>query len=287
MKYMMILAFLLMLPLTALAETAGNEITMETLLEDMAAAYDKPSGDAVSRMDRDAEALGDDTAVLIAEQWKQVYLNPDYRLLVHGKDDPSEMGIQNMDRHAFVILGYELKDGEMTPELVGRCDAAAAAAAAFPEAILICSGGPTGENNPDNHTEAGLMRDYLVDACGISPERIYIDDRAMTTADNAVNTFDILRRQGMRTMTIITSAYHLKRGQVLYGAVGAKYRRKYGYMAEIVSNYCVDVEPANPALKNDGHLAVLQLGQILELPDEDMEKLSNVLFDGQAPGKKP
>ena len=67
---------------------------------------------------------------------------------------------------------YLLPDGEMTEELVGRCKAAAAAAKAFPDSIIVCTGGATGANNPDGHTEAGLMKEYLVKRCGISRKRI-------------------------------------------------------------------------------------------------------------------
>lgn len=40
----------------------------------------------------------------------------------------TDSGIPDTSSHAFIVLGYELKDGEMTDELKGRCKAAAAAA---------------------------------------------------------------------------------------------------------------------------------------------------------------
>ena len=77
-----------------------------------------------------SEGLSDETAdelaADIAECWKQVWLDPTYRLYVFGTDDPAELPITG--RHGFVVLGYQLAQGEMTEELIGRCDAAAAAA---------------------------------------------------------------------------------------------------------------------------------------------------------------
>ena len=89
-----------------------------------------------------------------------------------------------------MVLGYELLNGGMTDELKGRCDAAAAAAKTFPASLLVCSGGATGQNNPQRHTEAGLMKDYLVDECGIAAERVFTDERALTTAENIISILD-------------------------------------------------------------------------------------------------
>ena len=50
----------------------------------------------------------------------------------------------------------------------------------------------------------------------------------MTTAENAVNTFAILKDHAIDTMTIDTSSYHLKRGQTLYNALAALYRQDHG-----------------------------------------------------------
>lgn len=255
-----------------------NIVNFQALLNDMLAVYEDPSV-------TDARAIGEDVDVIrgvspadgeiaatIAECWEKVYLDPDYPLYLYTgnghADDLAQTAISDSADHAFIVLGYELKDGEMTEELMGRCEAAAAAAKNYPKAILVCSGGATGENNPMQHTEAGLMKGYLVDRCGIAPERIIIDENAMNTVENAVNTFDILRENGIRTMTIITSAYHQRRGQVIYNAVAALYRQSNGFFPVSVANYCLDIEPANDRLRNDAPIAVRQLGAILGLPDE-------------------
>ena len=253
------------------------------LLTDLVNAYETPSEGDGQRIEADLAAIRavseEDylTARSIADHWRAVYLDPGYELcLYHGDGAAPELrgsGIPNSGSHAIVVLGYELKDGRMQPELEGRCEAAAAAARAFPETILVCSGGATGGNNPDKNTEAGLMKRYLAEVCGIDPARIFIDERAMTTAENAVNTFEILRREGVRTVTIVTSAYHQRWGQALYNAVGALYRQRMGCDVEIVGNYCYDIEPSVSIYELDDRIAVRQMAGILGLPEEAVAAL--------------
>ncbi len=215
----------------AAKEIAERGITLEeylinydTFMTDLVKSYEEGTGTA--RIEADAAILNDDVAPAIVECWKKIYLDPEYKLNVYGTDDPAELDLYGV--HAFVVLGFQLKDGEMTEELMGRCDAAAAAAKAFPDSILVCSGGATGDNNPEGHTEAGLMKDYLVEQCGIEADRIFIDEAAMTTAENAINTFRILREQGIETITIVTSSYHQRSGQTLYNSMAARYQKEYG-----------------------------------------------------------
>lgn len=181
--------------------------------------------------------------------------------LLYGTDDPALLPVHG--KHAFVVLGNALQNGEMTDELKGRCDAAAAAARVFPFSILVCSGGATGDNNPEGHTEAGLMKAYLTEKHGIAPERIFIDERATDTAENAVNTFSILREQGVESMTLVTSSYHQARAQVLYNAVSARFREAYGYSADAAGSFCLDIAPSDDLYVLDALTAMVQLASIL------------------------
>ena len=258
----------------------GNHINFGQLLTDLLDAYEKPSPESEKNIEFDLSTIRAvsskdfEVAESIAEHWSRVYLDPDYRLNVDqgGRAAPELLtsGIPDSRTHAFVVLGYELRDGEMTDELKGRCDAAAAAAREFPNTILVCSGGATGANNPEHHTEAGMMKDYLVEHCGIAEERIFTDERAMTTAENAVNTFAILKAENVRTLTVVTSDYHQRWGQVLYNAMAALYKQQYGSDFSIISNCCFQVEPENEKYRNDAGIAVQQLGQILGIPSEAM-----------------
>lgn len=253
--------------------SAGNADNVSRLLNDLVKAHRSLAAEDMRQIDADLEAIravdGRDyeIAKAVAEHWRKVYLDPDYELCLYRGEEKAEVlrdfGIEDSPAHAFVVLGYELMDGEMQPELMSRCDAAAAAARAFPSTILVCSGGATGANNPQGHTEAGRMKAYLTERCGIEASRIFIDEQAMTTAENAVNTFEILRREGVRTMTIVTSDYHQRWGQALYNAVGALYRQRTGYSAEIAGNYCCEIE--NTRYQNDDQIAAMQIAGILQL----------------------
>ncbi len=264
--------------------TEANAVNAGVLLADLANAAQSPTDGDAARIESDLEAIRavnkKDYRLLsaIAGHWQQTYLDPGYPLyLYHGDDNAPELadcGIPGGAGHAIVVLGYALQDGCMQPELKGRCDAAAAAARAFPDAIIVCSGGATGENNPDGRTEAGLMKAYLSEECGIDPARIHTDEEAMTTLENAVNTFAILRKNSVNTMTIVTSVYHQRRGQMLYRTMAELCRRRYGYSVEMVGNYNYDTEPASPMLLRDARIAASQIAGMLELPDEAMAAFS-------------
>ena len=242
------------------------------LLADMARAYEDPSPESVQKIDADVEALDDPFAAAVARRWKQVYVDRDYRLLIFGEDDPHEIPVTG--KHAFVVLGFALKNGEMTDELKGRCNAAAAAARAFPDSLLICTGGATGENNPKRHTEAGLMKEYLSQVCGIDPARILTEELARNTTENATNVLAMLRELQIESLTVITSDYHQRRGQTLYAAAAARYNQEQGYEVEVVGNFSY---AAHNNGDSDYKTAIYQLRDIMGLSDEESGRLYEML----------
>ena len=120
------------------------------------------------------------------------------------------------------------------------------------------------------------MKQYLVEVCGIEESRIFTDERAMTTAENAVNTFAIMKEQGVESMTIVTSSYHQRWGQALYNALAAIYEQQQGYHARLIGNYCFDTQPSVEVFLKDDWFAVYQLGEILGLSRAQMKGLPNV-----------
>ena len=253
-----------------------NARNFGTLVMDLVRAYETPSEKDMQTIEADLETIRsvkeDDYAVAraLTDTWQKVYLDPDYRLFLYGKDDPSvleEYGIVNSPSQAIVVLGFELSNGEMQPELISRCDAASELAKAFPEAILVCSGGATGKNNPDKHTEAGLMKEYLTQNCGIDSSRIYTDEEAMTTVENVRKTFEILEKQDVHTMTIVTSQYHQKRSQALYGVMTHVYRQERDYTIQSVGNFCYEKTDTSNNTPDD-RLAIQGMVELLHLPKE-------------------
>ena len=128
-------------------------------------------------------------------------------------------GLPEDDTLCLIVLGYQLKpDGTMQTELVERLKVMLAAAQKYPNAILICTGGPTAYRNPDV-TEAGRMAEWLIQN-GIDPDRITTEDRSLTTTENAMFTFDILEERfpQVTQLAIISSDYHIATGILLYSA---------------------------------------------------------------------
>ena len=269
---------------------AGN---VAQLLADLVNACESPTELDAQKIKADLDAIAAvdpqdlPMAESIAEYWQVLYLDPDYHLYLYQGDELAEdlrnAGIKDSPDHAIVVLGFALQNGEMQPELMGRCDAAAAMARTFPSAILVCSGGATGENNPDRHTEAGLMKEYLTDHCGIKAERIYTDEKATTTGENAVNTFEILRENNVRSITIVTSSYHQRRGQILYAVMAEIFRQRYGYSVDLAENYCYDIESSSPIQTFDGRIAAMQIADFLSLPEDAMKVLPSMGFPGGGP----
>ena len=245
------------------------------LFGDLYAAWQDPADGNLARIDGDAAGMNDPAALAIAECWKEVWLDPDYRVLIHGEDDPAALPVSG--KHAFVVLGYQLRDGEMEEELIWRCEAAAAAAKAFPDAILVCTGGATGRNNPEKHTEAGLMKAYLSQTLGIAPDRIFTDERAMNTAENAVRTLNILEEQHVDTMTIVTSSYHLRRAVTLYRAFAAQYAAAHGYAVESIGSFCCLVEKGDGFEQAECRSTLMQLCYLLELPSDQIAQTMLIL----------
>ena len=127
-------ALTLMLSATALA--AGYRIDDRSadgfgrLIIDLLHAYETPS-------DGDAQAIGADLDAIasvsgtdgklarsIADHWQRVYLDKDYRLRLYTGDSRAteleQSALQDSPTHAFVVLGFQLKNGKMTDELKGR-----------------------------------------------------------------------------------------------------------------------------------------------------------------------
>lgn len=254
---------------------SGNRKRFTQLFEWMRLGAEEPetAGDGRMMYETVAEigrvnADDGDIAQAIADHWWTVFLD-DYPLYIHQGEktakalEESPDSGEISDKHAFVVLGYRLEDGEMAEELIGRCDAAAAAARSYPSAILVCTGGVTGANNPNRHTEAGEMKKYLTGACGIDPARIFTETQAMTTKENALNTLKILKGQGIETITIVTSDYHQPWGQVLYNALAAIEEKNSGYTFRIVGNYNFHAE-GEQMTRSAAGIAVSQLASLDE-----------------------
>ena len=123
------------------------------------------------------------------------------------------------DSLCFVVLGFQLNpDGTMRDELISRLTVALECANQYPNAFIVCTGGGTAPNAPEA-TEAGRMAAWLIEN-GVDEARVFAEDRSMTTAQNAIYTFQILAENApqVKQIAIVSSDYHIFTGALLFGA---------------------------------------------------------------------
>ncbi|MBR3306886.1 MAG: YdcF family protein [Lachnospiraceae bacterium] len=123
------------------------------------------------------------------------------------------------DSLCIVVLGFELKpDGGMKDELIGRLETALACAEQYPNAYVVCTGGGTAANNREA-TEGGRMGDWMLEH-GLAEERLIVEDKSMTTAQNAEFSYDILLSDHpqVNSVALVSSSYHIPWGSLLFEA---------------------------------------------------------------------
>ena len=138
-------------------------------------------------------------------------------------------GLPEDDSLGIVVLGFELMyDGSMTPELVGRCELALSCAQRYPNAWLVLTGGGTALQNKQA-TEAGVMAEWFLER-GVEEKRLILEDRSLTSADNAEYTCAILGGgySQIKNLMIVTSDYHIQMGCLLFEESAWLYGWEYG-----------------------------------------------------------
>jgi len=128
-------------------------------------------------------------------------------------------GLPEDDSLCLVVLGFQLNpDGTMRDELIERLKVLLAASKKYPKAVIVCTGGGTATDDP-TATEAGRMAEWLKSQ-GVDSTRVIAEDRSLTTAQNAIFTFDLLaeKQPQVKQIAIISSDYHIATGTLLFGA---------------------------------------------------------------------
>ena len=209
-------------PVSAAEETQPHPARRYTektykLVSDMVYTYRVLVEDGTDEVNRLVENLKTEDPELGAA-WESImaywaYVNTD--LEIHTGVIPE--GLPEDDSLCFVVLGYELLyDGNMAPELIGRCELALACAERYPNACLALTGGGTALGNK-TATEAGVMEAWFT-AKGLPAERLILEDRSKTTADNAQFTCAILAEgyPQIKNLVIVSSDYHIQMGCLLF-----------------------------------------------------------------------
>ena len=148
-------------------------------------------------------------------------------------------GLPTDDSLGITVLGFQLmSDGTMAPELIGRLETALACAVQYPNAYLIVTGGGTAAGN-HSVTEADAMAGWLEEH-GIDRSKIIVENRSLTTDQNASNTCAILaeRYPGIRALAMVSSDYHVALGSMLFTEAALLYAYAHDGTApyEVVSN---------------------------------------------------
>ncbi len=220
-----IAAALLLCPLLLSAGCREKEETVrdpgeaERIVEEMTVNYGARGAEATERIgELLARLAGTDPAA--GERWRRImdlWMSPDlgqplnYGVLPDGLPDTEALCV--------VVLGFQLNpDGTMRDELVERLRVALACLRKYPRAYVVCTGGGTAADDP-TATEAGAMARWLA-AEGVESERIIVEDRSVTTAQNAIFTYDILTSlyPSVKQLAIVSSDYHIATGTLLFEA---------------------------------------------------------------------
>lgn len=195
-------------------KTPGGDA--QSIIEEIVTFYGQYGDEAEGQINAllaDLEAVDPETHAqwaAIMDLWKEA---PE----VHEGVLPD--GLPETDALCLVALGFQLNpDGTMREELIERLKVVLASSQKYPDALIVCTGGGTAADNPDA-TEAGMMAKWLIDN-GVDADRVIVEDHSLTTAQNAIYTFDILESQYPRVeqLAILSSDYHIATGTLLFGA---------------------------------------------------------------------
>ena len=128
---------------------------------------------------------------------------------------------ENPKADYLIVLGAKVNGTTPSYAMHDRLTAALDYLNACPDATAIVSGG---QGDDEGISEAEAMKIWL-EAHGVAPERILLEDQSETTRQNLENSFAIMRERGADPsdgVAIVTSEYHLYRAREIASALGAK-----------------------------------------------------------------
>jgi uncharacterized SAM-binding protein YcdF (DUF218 family) len=118
-----------------------------------------------------------------------------------------------------VLSGYVYGPTEQTPAELGsdtlyRCLYALELYRGWNSCQVLLSGGPS-EGAPEGPLLADAMRDFM-QARGVRPADLIVENRSRTTHENAVKCAAILRSRGIRRVVLVTDAKHMMRAALCF-----------------------------------------------------------------------
>lgn len=187
------------------------------IIEEILITYSRNQELPAQRMEtllKELEAADEDKA----RRWREIldcWQADTNDMPLHFGSLPS--GLNDSSTLCLIVLGFQLNpDGSMKEELVGRLETALESAKKYPQALLLCTGGGTASAAPEA-TEANVMAQWLI-AHGIEEDRVIVENRSLTTSQNAILSYKILSQDypEITEAAIISSDYHIPWGQMLF-----------------------------------------------------------------------
>ena len=267
-----VLGIVLATVLVCLLAACGAKRSVSEITEELAVyygSYGEKAGPKVQELLKELKSVSKKDAARwekIMDLWGSVGgLSLNYDVLPDG--------LSTSDSLCLVVLGFQLNpDGSMREELVHRLETALACAEKYPQALIACTGGGTASENP-SVTEAGAMADWLR-AQGIPESRLIVEDKSLTTAQNAINTYDILteRYPQVTELAIISSDYHIATGVLLFESEAILRAEKTGQeKIHVVSNAAWKAPSGTLS-------AMFQAGALIELSG-DVETAFKIYYE--------
>lgn len=267
------LSILLALNMILLCASCSGKRSSTEIIEDIAVYYGSYSDQA----DENIKVLLDELAEVdadkavrwtnIMELWKSCNndLSLNYDVLPDGLPDDDSL--------CMIVLGFQLNaDGSMKEELVERLKVVQTSAEKYPNALIVCTGGGTASEN-ESATEAGKMAEWLIEN-GIDSKRIIIEDKSITTAQNAMFTYGILTKEHPQVtqLAIISSDYHIATGVLLFEAEAMLMAEQPGSeKMKVVSNAAYKAPTGSLS-------TMFQAGALIELSG-DMKTAFEIYYD--------
>ena len=116
-----------------------------------------------------------------------------------------------------IILGCRVNGSEPSLMLRYRINAAKSYLEEHPEVKAVCSGG---QGSDERISEARCIYEKLVEA-GISPERLFLEDRSSSTKENIAFSKELIEREGLaQDVILVTNDFHCCRALQLAEKAG-------------------------------------------------------------------
>ena len=252
---------------------SGDLIREQKIVEEIAVDYGTYGAKAADRIDGLLKELSDVDADA-GTRWKEIiglWTSDNLGKPVNYGVLPD--GLPETDELCIVVLGFQLEpDGSMKQELIERLTVALNSANKYPESYIVCTGGGTAAEN-EGATEAGEMAKWLI-AKGVDKSRVIVEDRSVTTAQNAIFTYDILTAlyPSVTQLAVVSSDYHIATGELLFKAESILRADKPGNeKPEVVSNAAWKAPSGTLS-------AMFQAGALIELSG-DVQTAFDIYYD--------